>query len=295
MGILLSKETRVVVQGITGNEGTFWTERMLAAGTNIVGGVTPGKGGAVVHGVPVYNTVREVVDKHGAEASVIFVPPPFAKDATFEALEAGLKLVVLLVDGLPVQDAMEVRTYAKETGAYVIGPNNPGMATIGEAMLGFIPVWLSYVYQPGNIGVVARSGSLINEVCSHIVAAGLGISTCIGLGGDPVPGTTLTEVLDLFQKDEHTKGIVIIGEVGGSMEEDAAEFMKAGGFTKPAVAFIAGRSAPPGKKMGHAGAIMTLGRGSVQSKESALSAAGVKIAQRPSEVGRLLLEALAEN
>ncbi|PRR72501.1 succinate--CoA ligase subunit alpha [Neomoorella humiferrea] len=293
MGILLSKETRVVVQGITGNEGTFWTERMLAAGTNIVGGVTPGKGGAVVHGVPVYNTVREVVDKHGAEASVIFVPPPFAKDATFEALEAGLKLVVLLVDGLPVQDAMEVRTYAKETGAYVIGPNNPGMATIGEAMLGFIPVWLSYVYQPGNIGVVARSGSLINEVCSHIVAAGLGISTCIGLGGDPVPGTTLTEVLDLFQKDEHTKGIVIIGEVGGSMEEDAAEFMKAGGFTKPAVAFIAGRSAPPGKKMGHAGAIMTLGRGSVQSKESALSSAGVKIAQRPSEVGRLLLEAMA--
>ncbi|KYH33479.1 succinate--CoA ligase subunit alpha [Neomoorella mulderi] len=288
MGILLSKETRVVVQGITGNEGTFWTERMLAAGTNIAGGVTPGKGGTQVHGVPVYNTVQEVVEKHGAEASVIFVPPPFAKDATFEALEAGLKLIVLLVDGLPVQDALEVRTYAREVGAYVIGPNNPGMATIGEAMLGFIPVWLSYVYQPGNIGVIARSGSLINEVCSHIVAAGMGISTCIGLGGDPVPGTTLTEVLALFQQDEHTQGVVIIGEVGGSMEEDAADFMKVGGFTKPAVAFIAGRSAPPGKKMGHAGAIMTLGRGSVQSKESALSAAGVKIAQRPSEVGRLL-------
>lgn len=290
MGILLSKETRVLVQGITGNEGTFWTERMLEAGTRIVGGVTPGKGGAAVHGVPVYNTVQEVVKEYGAEASVIFVPPPFAKDATFEALEAGLKLVVLLVDGLPVQDALEVRTYARERGAYVIGPNNPGMATIGEAMLGFIPVWLADVYQPGNIGVIARSGSLINEVCSHIVAAGLGITTCIGLGGDPVPGTTLTEVLTLFQQDEHTQGVVIIGEVGGSMEEDAADFMKAGGFTKPAVAFIAGRSAPPGKKMGHAGAIMTLGRGSVQSKESALQSAGVKVARRPLEVGQLLRE-----
>lgn len=267
---------------------------MLDAGTKIVAGVTPGKKGMQVHGVPVYNTVCEAVKNHGAEASVIFVPPAFAKDATFEALESGLRLVVLLADGLPVQDALEIRSYARQKGAVVIGPNTPGMATIGQAMLGFIPVWLSYVYQPGNVGVVARSGSLTNEICSHIVAAGLGQSTFVGLGGDPAPCTRLIEIMDMFQKDLETEALVIIGEVGGSMEEEAAEMILAGRFTKPVVCFIAGRSAPPGKKMGHAGAIISMGKGTVQGKEEALRRAGAMIATRPAEVGVLLQQALGK-
>jgi succinyl-CoA synthetase alpha subunit len=292
MAILLTKDTKVLVQGITGNEGTFWTRHMLDAGTKIVAGVTPGKGGNQVHGVPVYNTVAEAVKKHGAEASVVFVPPAFAKDAVFEALEAGIKLVVLLADGVPLHDAMEIRALSRQIGATVLGPNTPGMASIGQAMLGFIPVWLADVYRVGPVGVVARSGSLTNEVCSHIVAAGLGQSTFVGLGGDPVPGTRLTEVMALFEEDPATEALVVIGEVGGTMEEEAAEMIERREFTKPVVCFIAGRSAPPGKKMGHAGAIITMGKGSVKGKEEALKRAGALVATRPAEVGRLLREAL---
>lgn len=292
MGILLSSAKKVIVQGITGNEGTFWTGHMLNTGTRIVAGVTPGKEGNTVHGVPVYNSVFDAVKEHGAEASVVFVPPALTKDAAFEAIEAGLRLIVLLADGVPVQDALEIRTFARENKAVVLGPNTAGMATPGEAMLGFIPVWLDYVYRPGNIGIVTRSGSLTNEVASHVVAGGFGVTSSVGLGGDPVPCTRLVEVMELFEKDEATRALVIVGEVGGSMEEEAAEMIMNGGFTKPVVAYMAGRSAPPGKKMGHAGAIITMGRGTVQGKEKMFKEAGAEVATRPSEVGVLLRKML---
>ncbi|MBS3975408.1 MAG: succinate--CoA ligase subunit alpha [Syntrophomonadaceae bacterium] len=288
MGILLARDTKVLVQGITGSEGTFWTQRMLEAGTKIVAGVTPGREGQTVHGVPVYNTVSAAVKEYGAEASVVFVPPALTKDAAFEALEAGIRLLVLLADGVPVQDSMEIRSYAKELEAVAIGPNTAGMATVGQGMLGFVPVWLDYVYRPGNIGIVTRSGSLTNEVASHIIAAGYGMSSSVGLGGDPVPCTRTVEIMELFEQDTKTKALVIVGEVGGTMEEEAAELIKSGGFTKPVVAYMAGRTAPPGKKMGHAGAIISMGKGSVQGKEKALLEAGALVATKPSEVGELL-------
>lgn len=288
VGILLARDTKVLVQGITGSEGTFWTQRMLEAGTKIVAGVTPGREGQTVHGVPVYNTVSAAVKEYGAEASVVFVPPALTKDAAFEALEAGIRLLVLLADGVPVQDSMEIRSYAKELEAVAIGPNTAGMATVGQGMLGFVPVWLDYVYRPGNIGIVTRSGSLTNEVASHIIAAGYGMSSSVGLGGDPVPCTRTVEIMELFEQDTKTKALVIVGEVGGTMEEEAAELIKSGGFTKPVVAYMAGRTAPPGKKMGHAGAIISMGKGSVQGKEKALLEAGALVATKPSEVGELL-------
>jgi succinyl-CoA synthetase alpha subunit len=288
VGILLARDTKVLVQGITGSEGTFWTQRMLEAGTKIVAGVTPGREGQAVHGVPVYNTVSAAVKEHGAEASVVFVPPALTKDAAFEALEAGIRLLVLLADGVPVQDSMEIRSYAKELEAVAIGPNTAGMATVGQGMLGFVPVWLDYVYRPGNIGIVTRSGSLTNEVASHIVAAGYGMTSSVGLGGDPVPCARAVEIMELFERDPETKALVIVGEVGGTMEEEAAELIKSGGFTKPVVAYMAGRTAPPGKKMGHAGAIISMGKGSVQGKEKALLEAGALVATKPSEVGELL-------
>jgi len=287
MGIILSSGTKVVVQGITGREGRFWTERMLKAGTRIVAGVTPGKEGENVFGVPVYGGVRKAVREKGCEASVVFVPPAFSKDAVFEALDAGIKTVVMLAEHVPVQDMLEMKTFATEKGAMILGPNTAGSATIGEAMLGFIPFWLDYVYRPGPVGVT-RSGSLTNEVSSHIVSAGLGQSSVIGIGGDPVPGTRTVDVLRLFEKDDKTAAVVLVGEAGGTMEEEAAELIKEGGFTKPLVAFLAGRTAPPEKKMGHAGAIITGGKGSVQGKTQALQEAGVKVAMKPVEVGALL-------
>ena len=290
MGIILSSETRVVVQGITGREGTFWTERMLKAGTKIVAGVTPGKEGQEVHGVPVYNSVRKAVKEKGCDTSVMFVPPAFTKDAVFEALDAGIKTMVILAEHVPVHDMLEMKTFAKECGAMILGPNTAGSATIGEAMLGFIPFWLDYVYRPGPIGVVTRSGSLTNEVSSHIVSAGLGQTSVIGIGGDPVPGTRTAEVLELFERDAKTEAVVLVGEAGGTMEEEAAELVKRGGFTKPLIAFLAGRFAPPEKKMGHAGAIITGGKGSVQSKTEALESAGAKVAMKPAEVGEILKE-----
>jgi succinyl-CoA synthetase alpha subunit len=295
MAILLHSDTKVIVQGITGTEGMFWTERMLEAKTNIVAGVTPGKEGQTAHGVPVYNTVAKAVEKHGAEASVVFVPPRMTKDAAFEALEAGLRLIVLLADGVPVQDCLEIRTYAKEKDAVVLGPNTAGMASPGKGMLGFVPVWLEDVYRPGKVGFITKSGSLTNEVASHVVAAGFGISSSVGLGGDPVPCTRTVEVLKLFEKDPETEGVVIVGEIGGSMEEEAAELMKNGGFTKPLVAYIAGCSAPPGKSMGHAGAIVTMGKGSYEGKVKAITEAGGLVAKRPSETGELLKKKFLEH
>lgn len=290
MGIIISSKTRVLVQGITGREGTFWTDWMLKAGTRIVAGVTPGKEGEQVHGVPVYGSVRKAVREKGCEASILYVPPAFSKDAVFEALDAGVKTIVMLAEHVPVQDMLEMKTFALEKGAMILGPNTAGSATIGEAMLGFIPFWLDYVYRPGPVGVVTRSGSLTNEVSSHIVSAGLGQTSVIGIGGDPAPGTRTADVLKLFEKDDKTAAVVVVGEAGGTMEEEAAELIKQGGFTKPIVAFLAGRTAPPEKKMGHAGAIITGGKGSVQGKTEALEAVGARVARRPAEVGQILKE-----
>jgi len=293
MGIFISRKTRVVVQGITGGEGTFWTEYMLKAGTRIAAGVTPGKAGAQVHGVPVYGSVRQAVKEKGCEASVLFVPPAFCKDAVFEALDAGITKVVLLADGVPVHDMLEMKTVASEKNAMIIGPNTSGVATLGEAMLGFVPFWLMHVYRPGQVGIATRSGSLTNEVASHIVKAGLGQSTVVGLGGDPVPGSRFVDVLKLFQRDKKTRAVVLVGEPGGTMEEEAADFIVQGGFTKPVVAFLAGRTAPPEKKMGHAGAIITGGKGTIQGKTEALEAAGVKVALKPAQVGEMVKEFLS--
>jgi len=288
MGIIVSSETRVLVQGITGREGTFWTEQMLKSGTQIVAGVTPGKEGESVLGVPVYGSVRKAVREKGCEASVVFVPPAFSKDAVFEALDAGIKTFVILAEHVPVHDMLEMKTFASEKGAIILGPNTAGSATIGEAMMGFVPFWLDYVYRPGPIGVVTRSGSLTNEVSSHIVNAGLGQTSVIGIGGDPVPGTRTVDVLRLFEKDDKTAAVVLVGEAGGTMEEEAAELIQKGGFTKPLVAFLAGRTAPPEKQMGHAGAIITGGKGSVEGKMQALQEAGAKVVMKPAEVGSIL-------
>jgi succinyl-CoA synthetase alpha subunit len=288
MGIFLFRDTNVLVQGITGNEGRFWTERMLNGGTRITAGVTPGKEGEVVHGVPVFGSIRKAVREKGCEASVVFVPPAFSKDAVFEALDAGITRIVLLADGVPVQDTMEMKTFAAEKKAMIIGPNTSGVATLGEAMLGFVPFWLEHVYRPGQVGVVTRSGSLTNEVSSHIVNNGMGQTTVVGLGGDPVPGTRFVDILRLFEKDGRTEAVVLVGEPGGTMEEEAAALIKEGGFAKPMVAFLAGRTAPPDKKMGHAGAIITGGKGTIQGKTEALESVGVKVARRPSEVGELV-------
>lgn len=293
MGIILSKDTRVVVQGITGNEGRFWTEKMLDGGTQVVAGVTPGKGGETVCGVPVYNSVCDAVKAQGCNAAVSYVPQTFTKDAVFESLDAGVATIVVLAENVPVQDTLEMITFAREKDAMILGPNCAGSMTIGESMVGFVPFWLDYVYRPGTIGVVTRSGSLTNEISSHIVRAGMGQTSVIGLGGDPVPASRFTEILRLFEKDEKTEAVVLVGEAGGTMEEEVAELVKEGGFTKPLVVFLAGRTAPPDKKMGHAGAIIVGGNGSVQGKIEALETAGVKVAVRPADVGDLVKRLLA--
>lgn len=295
MSIYIFSNTRVIVQGITGSEGRFWTKHMINAGTKVVAGVTPGKEGEIVEGIPVFHTVRRALSEVHADASLVFVPAPFAKDAVFEALEAGLKKAVVLADGIPVQDSLEMRSLALSVGALVIGGNTSGVATMGEAMMGFIPYWLTYVYRPGFVGLMTRSGSLTNEVASHIVSAGYGFTSVIGIGGDPVPCTRFAEIMPLFEEDPHTQAAVIVGEVGGTMEEEAAELIQKGYFTKPLAAFIAGRTAPPGKKMGHAGAIITAGKGTVFSKIAAFEKAGVRVADRPGQVGQLLQEALGGN
>lgn len=288
MAIIIDENTQVLVQGITGKESSFWTEKMLAAGTNIVAGVTPGKGGQKVHGVPVYDLVSEAVSEHEIGLSVLFVPAPFAKQAAYEALDAGVKQVVVLADGVPIRDAMEIKAVAREKEALVIGPNTAGLASIGKAMIGFIPVWLEDVYRPGDIGLLSRSGTLTNEISSHIVGAGFGISSVVGCGGDMIPCSRFVDILKLFEKDDETQGVVIVGELGGTMEEEVAEFVNAGHFSKPVVAYIAGRTAPPGKKMGHAGAIISGGRGTVKSKEEALNNAGIPVAETPSQIRELV-------
>lgn len=291
MGILVSKQTKAIVQGITGTQGSFHTRLMLDYGTQIVAGVTPRRGGTQVHGVPVYDTVEEAVKEHEANASIIFVPARFAADAAFEAMEAGLKTVVIITEHIPVKDAIQVMAYAKQHGVVVIGPNTPGVITTGECKLGVMP---AHVFRPGIVGMASRSGTLTYEVAAGLSARGLGQSTCVGLGGDPIVGLSFVEVLRMFEEDEHTEAVALIGEIGGNLEELAAEFVSTEGYTKPIVAFVAGRTAPPGKRMGHAGAIIMGRTGTAQSKIEAFEAAGVSVAEKPGDVARLLAERLGK-
>jgi len=286
MSIMVNKNTRLLVQGITGHEGQFHTAQMLAYGTNVVAGVTPGKGGEwVLNGkVPVFDSVRLAVEATGANACIIFVPARFAPDAIYESAETKIPLIVCITEGIPVQDMMQVRRYLDQKGVRLIGPNCPGLLTPGEAKVGIIPGDIAI---PGNIGVVSRSGTLTYEVLYALKKVGLGASTCVGIGGDPINGTSFLDVLELFEADPHTDKIVMIGEIGGSDEEKAAEYI-ANRVTKPVVAFIAGQTAPAGKRMGHAGAIIEGKSGLASEKNQALQSAGVRIARHPEEIPSLL-------
>ena len=292
MSIFVNSNSKVLVQGVTGKEGSFWAKHMKDMGTKVVFGVTPGKEGQDVDGIPVYHTVRRGIAEHDADISMLFVPPKFTKDAVFEALDSGIKKICTIADGIPLHDAVQIRKAALSCGAMVIGGNTSGIISIGEAMLGTIPYWIERVYKKGHIGVMTRSGSLTNEVTAEIVGGGFGVSTLIGVGGDPVPGTRFAELLPMYEADPDTKAIVIIGELGGTMEEEVAELMQEKKFTKPLVAFLGGRTAPEGKRMGHAGAIVSGGKGTVKGKTEALIKAGGKVAQRPSMVPLLLKEFL---
>ena len=288
MSIFIDHTTRVLVQGMTGQEGRFWSEHMISLGTQVVCGVTPGKAGETVHDRPIYHTVAQALRHHAVDAAMVFVPPRLTKDAVLEALAAGIKKVVTIADGIPLHDAVLIRQKALAYDAVVIGGNTSGVITPEVAMMGSFPHWIERVYKKGSIGVMTRSGSLTNEVTAMIVAEGYGVSTLIGVGGDPVPATRFAELLADYQADEATAAVVIIGELGGTMEEEVAETIQAGLFTKPLVAFLGGRNAPAGQKMGHAGAIITGGKGSVADKIKALEAAGAYVAKRPREVGLLL-------
>jgi succinyl-CoA synthetase alpha subunit len=286
MGILLSRNTRVIVQGVTGKEGSFHTKLMLEYGTRIIAGTSPGKKGQTVHGVPVYNTVGEIVRDHGeVDASIIFVPAKFAPDAVYEAIDNGVKLVVVITEGIPLHDELEFVNYARRKGVIIVGPNTPGLITPGEAKLGIMP---SHVYVPGGVGIVSRSGTLTYEVARELVKHGLGVSTVIGLGGDPVTGLDFIEVYDMFSNDPLTKAVVLIGEIGGDAEERFSKYYASLRVKKPVVAYIAGRTAPPGKRMGHAGAIISMGIGDYPSKRRALEEAGIPVAETPSQIPLLL-------
>lgn len=293
MSILIDRATRVLVQGVTGSEGSFWTKHMLGLGTSVVAGVTPGKEGQQVEGVPVYNSVRRAAAAADADASVLFVPPRFTKDAVFEALDAGLRTIVVIAEGVPVHDALQIRSAALSCGAIVVGGNTSGMITPAQAMMGIFPYWIERVYNPGKVGVMTRSGSLTNEVTSMLVRGGFGVSTLVGVGGDMVPGTRFAEVLALFEADPDTDAALLIGEIGGTMEEEVAEAIESGVCTKPVGAFIAGRTAPPGRAMGHAGAIVSGGRGSARDKIAALRRAGALVAERPSQVADIFKELMS--
>lgn len=289
MAILVDSSSKILVQGITGREGEFHTRQMLEYGTRVVAGVTPGKGGQEVAGVPVYDTVKQAVRNTGANVSCIFVPAPFAPDAILEAAEAGVELIVCITEGIPVQDMVRVVNYLKRcTRSRLVGPNCPGVTTAGECKVGIMPGML---FRKGNIGLVSRSGTLTYEIVYALTQAGFGQSTCVGIGGDPIIGTTFIDVLPLFEADAQTEAVVLVGEIGGSDEEIAAEYIQSQ-MTKPVVGFISGRTAPPGKRMGHAGAIISGGKGSPQSKVKALSEAGVPIADTPSEIPALVRQVL---
>ena len=285
MGIIVGKTTRAIVQGITGSQGAFHTRLMLNYGTNIVAGTTPGKGGTDVHGVPVYDTVKDAVQKHEANASIIFVPAPFAADAALEAMESNIRTIVIITEHIPIRDSIHLTDYARKIDAVIIGPNTPGIITPGECKLGIMP---AHVFRQGHVGVASRSGTLTYEIAAELTKHGLGQSTCFGLGGDPIVGLSFVDSLKMFEEDSQTHAVVLIGEIGGNAEEQAAEYVVASKYPKPVVAFVAGRTAPPGKRMGHAGAIVMGKSGTAESKIEAFRAAGVMVAERPSDAATLL-------
>ncbi len=284
MSILVNMNTRLIVQGITGREGMFHAEQMIAYGTNVVGGVTPGKGGQWAAGVPVFDTVNDAVRATEANTSIIYVPAAFSPDAILEAVDAGIKLVVCITEGIPTLDMVKVRAYVDQTKARLIGPNCPGLITPGEAKVGIMP---GHIHIPGNVGVVSRSGTLTYEVVAALSARGIGQSTAVGIGGDPIIGSTFIDILELFEDDPETEQVVMIGEIGGTDEEEAARFIK-DYMTKPVTGFIAGQTAPPGKRMGHAGAIISGGKGTAAEKVQALEAAGVRMAKQPTDIAELV-------
>ncbi len=288
MSIFINKDTKVIVQGITGGQGRFYALRNRAYGTQIVGGVSPKKAGEDVEGIPVFATVKEAVAATGATASMILVPAPFAKDAVLEAAEGGIELIIPLTEGIPAQDEANFYNFVKRNypNTRILGPNCPGLVTIGEANIGFIPAEVAI---PGNVGIVSRSGTLTYQALKELGEKGIGVSTCVGIGGDPVPGTSFIDCLAAFEKDPETKAVIMFGEIGGTAEEEAAEFIKAN-MTKPVVAYVAGVTAPPGRKMGHAGAIISGNKGTAQAKMEALKAAGVKVGLNPTEAGDLMAE-----
>ena len=289
MSVLVDKSTRLVVQGITGKEGTFHTRQMVEYGTNVVAGVTPGKGGTKHEGIAVFNTVADAVKEAGANASVIYVPPPFAADAIMEAADAGLPLVVCITEGIPALDMVKVKEYLSDKPTRLIGPNCPGIISPGKCKIGIMP---GHIHREGRIGVVSRSGTLTYEAVGQLTALGLGQSTAIGIGGDPIVGTTHTDALALFQADDETDGIVMIGEIGGTAEEEAASFAKEN-VRKPIVAFIAGQTAPPGRRMGHAGAIIAGGKGTAAEKMKALEDAGINVVHSPADIGAAMRDMLS--
>jgi len=285
MAILIGKNTTAIVQGITGSQGTYHTKLMLEYGTKIVAGVTPGKGGTEVQGVPVFDTVEEATSRFNANASIIFVPAPSAKDAVLENIAAGFNPVVVITEGLPVKDEIQIMEVARLKGTTIIGPNTPGIITPSECKLGIMP---GHIFKQGKVGLVSRSGTLTYEIAASLTAAGLGQSTCLGVGGDPVVGLSFVDVLEMFRKDPGTEAIAMIGEIGGNAEEMAAEYIKNTKYPKPIAAYVAGRAAPPGKRMGHAGAIIMGRSGTAETKIEALKNAGVKLALKPGEIAKLL-------